>query len=146
MVQAAGCTILVVDDEPGILSALEGLLGRQGYTVTTAVNGALAWEHLQAKRYDVILVDIHMPEIDGTAFYAMLQQYYPSLCSRVVFLTGDTLGDTTKAFLEQGGQPYVYKPCGADEILHAIEQVLRTADNPPYPEIVRDTCDNSRQR
>jgi len=127
MGQLTPCTILVVDDERGIRRALEGLLGRQGHTVVTAVNGSLAWEHLPGKHYDVILVDLLMPEVDGTAFYAMLQQYYPSFCSRVVFLTGDTLGDTTKTFLEQCGQPYVYKPCGAAEVLHAIAQVRRAA-------------------
>src|SRR5262245_41143927 len=101
MTQPTPCTILLVDDEPSLLSALERLLCHQGYTVTTARNGALAWAHLQAQRYDVILCDLLMPEIDGQAFYTLLQQYAPFLCTRVIFLTGDTLGETTRRFLEQ---------------------------------------------
>ena len=117
-----------MDDERGICSALATLLRRQGHTVVTAGNGALAWEHLHAQRYAVILCDILMPEVDGQAFYALLQQYYPSLCARVLFLTDDSLGDTTRAFLEQSCRPWLYKPCGAAEVLHAIEQVLSAVD------------------
>lgn len=130
MTQAATCTMLIVDDESGILSALEALLQRHGYTVTTASNGARAWEHLQAQHYNVILVDILMPELDGQGFYRRLQLDYPALCSRVIFLTGDTLGDTTKAFLEQSGRPFLYKPCGAEDVLRAIEQVLGAIHDP----------------
>src|SRR5262245_17401116 len=65
MAQHTSCAILIVEDEPSIATALAGLLDRQGYTVTTAGNGALAWEHLRTQCYDVILCDIHMPELDG---------------------------------------------------------------------------------
>jgi len=130
MAQHTSCAILIVDDESGIVGALAGLLDRQGYTVTTAGNGALAWEHLRAQRYDVILCDLLMPEIDGQAFYTMLQRHYPSLCARVIFLTGDTLGETSTAFLQQCGQPWLYKPCGAAEVLRAIEQMLGGTDGP----------------
>jgi len=51
-------TILIIDDEPGIVSALAGLLERHGYIVSTAGNGALAWEHLHTQRDDVILCDL----------------------------------------------------------------------------------------
>jgi len=100
--QTAG-TILIVDDEPSFRSVLSGLLRRQGYTVVTAGNGALELEQLPAQRYDVILCDILMPEMDGQAFYTRLQLGYPALCSRVIFLTGDILRDTTTAFLHQYG-------------------------------------------
>ncbi len=128
--QPAAGTILVVEDEPNFRSVLSQMLRRQGYTVVTANNGALAWEHLRAQRYDVILCDILMPEISGPAFYILLQLGYPALCSRVIFLTGDILRDTTTAFLQQCGQPWLYKPCEAAAIRQAITQVLRTADAP----------------
>src|SRR5262245_43149367 len=130
MAQFRSYTILLVDDEPGILHALAVLLQRQGHTVVTASNGASAWEHLDTHSYDVILCDLLMPEINGQAFYTLLQQYYPSLCSRVIFLTGDTLGESTTAFLHQCGQPWLYKPCGAEEVLHTIAQVLAADDRP----------------
>jgi len=123
-------TILIIDDEPGIVSALAGLLERHGYIVSTAGNGALAWEHLHTQRDDVILCDMLMPEVDGQAFYTMLQGHDPSLCARVIFLTGDTLGEASTAFLHQCGQPWLFKPCGAAEVLRAIEQVLGGTDDP----------------
>ena len=124
MAQPTPCTILIVDDEPSLLNVLAELLHRRGYTVTTASNGARAWEQLNAQCYDVILCDLLMPDIDGQVFYTLLQQHYPSLCSRVIFLTSDTIGETSTAFLQQCGQPWLYKPCGAAEVVYAIEQVL----------------------
>ena len=120
--------ILIIDDEPGIVSALVALLERQGYTVTTAGNGARALEHLSAQHYDVILCDLLMPEMDGQTFYTLLQEHHPSLCTQVIFLTGDTLGEASTAFLHQCGQPWLYKPCGAAEVMRAIEQVLSSTD------------------
>ena len=130
MAQQTPCTILIVDDEPSVVIALAELLRRQGYTVATASNGALALEYLHAQPYDVILCDLLMPEIDGQTFYTTLQRDYPSLYPRVIFLTGDTVGATSTAFLQQCGQPWLYKPFGASEVLHAIAQVLRAADGP----------------
>jgi CheY-like chemotaxis protein len=118
-------------------SVLSQLLCRHGYTVATASNGARAWEHLQVQRFDVILCDLLMPEMDGQAFYALLQLCYPALCSRVIFLTGDILRDTTTAFLRQCGQPWLYKPCGAAEVLRTIEQMRGTAGSPSLVEAMR---------
>ena len=83
-------SILVIDDEPSIVHALRRLLQRDGYVVETAGNGRYALAALQAKRYDVILCDLHMPDVDGPAFYAILVRQYPALRHRVIFLTGDT--------------------------------------------------------
>jgi len=124
MAPSRPATILIIDDDPGIVTALVALLQRQGYMVTTAGNGALAWEHLRTQRYAVILCDLLMPEIDGQAFYTLLQQHYPCLASRVIFLTGDMLGDTTTTFLHACGQPWLFKPCRSEEVVHAIAQML----------------------
>ena len=64
-------TILVIDDEPSVVRALTGLLRRDGYRVDTASNGRYALVQLQERLYDVILCDLHMPELDGQAFYAV---------------------------------------------------------------------------
>src|SRR5947209_6675127 len=84
-------TILLVDDEPSFASGLAHLLRHDGSTVDTVANGRLALEHLQAQRYDVVLCDLRMPELDGPDFYALLSQQHAYLRQRVIFLTGDTL-------------------------------------------------------
>src|SRR4029453_4902758 len=65
-------TILVIDDEPSVIRALTGLLRRDGYHVGTASNGRHAMVQLQEQPYDVIVCDLHMPDLDGPAFYALL--------------------------------------------------------------------------
>ena len=119
-------TILLIDDEPSFVSALARLLRHDGSTVDTAADGHGALRQLQGHRYDVVLCDLRMPGLDGVAFYDMLRQHHAYLRKRVLFLTGDTLGAESTAFLEQCGQPWVYKPCNAADIRTAIQQLLQT--------------------
>ena len=125
MAQQTALAILVVDDEPSFTSGVAVLLRRDGHTVDTAGNGELALAQLQERRYDIVLCDLHMPDIDGPTFYDILRRQYPSLCQRVIFLTGDTLRVHSLAFLEQCGQPWLSKPCRIAAIRSAIAQVRR---------------------
>jgi CheY-like chemotaxis protein len=120
-------SILVIDDEVSLVRALARLLQRDGYVVTTARNGRHALAALQGQRYDVILCDLRMPELDGRAFYAQLQQQAPALCQRVIFLTGDTGGETSRTFLTQCGRPWLRKPSPITTIRRAIQQVLQAS-------------------
>jgi CheY-like chemotaxis protein len=119
--------ILVIDDEVSLVRALVRLLQRDGYVVATASNGRQALAALQAQRYDVILCDLRMPELDGRAFYAHLQQWAPALCQRVIFLTGDSSAADHQAFLAQCGRPWLDKPCSIAVLRHAMQQVLGRA-------------------
>jgi len=116
-------TILIVGHARGWVVTLVGLLHRQGYTVVTASTGALAWSQLPVRPYEVILCALDRPESDGHAFYALLQQDYPALCPRVIFLTDDTMGATDVVVPQEGGQTLVHKTCGVTEVLGAIAQV-----------------------
>lgn len=116
--------ILVVDDEPTIVTLLATMLSADGYEVDTAGNGVIALEKLREGTYDLILSDITMPELDGPSFYRMLVQHHPRLCPRVIFLTGDTANPKTVAFLEQIGTPALRKPFRIDEVRCLIKQVL----------------------
>jgi CheY-like chemotaxis protein len=120
-------SILLIDDEPSFVRALARLLQRDGYIVATAGNGRSGLAALQGKRYDVILCDLRMPELDGRAFYAHVQQRAPSLCQRVIFLTGDSSAAEHQAFFTQCGRPWLDKPCSTAAIRHAIAQVLERA-------------------
>jgi CheY-like chemotaxis protein len=119
--------ILVIDDDPGIVRALVRLLRRDGYTVDTAGNGRHALAQLQVQRYDVILTDLRMPELDGRAFYTHLLQQYPALRQRVIFLTGESGAADTRAFLAQCGQPWLAKPYAIAALRRTIQQVRRSA-------------------
>ena len=120
-------TILLIDDEVSFVRGLARLLQRDGYTVHTAANGQHALAQLHTQRYDVILCDLRMPVLDGPTLSTIVQQHDPALRQRMIFVTGDTLGVESTAFLAQCGQPYLYKPCTAADIRHAIQQVLGPA-------------------
>jgi CheY-like chemotaxis protein len=96
-------TILIMDDAPAFVRELAHLLSRDGATVDTASNGNRALALLQERCYDVILGDLHMPDLDGPAFYDILASQYPYLCLRVIILTGDTWNADSTAFLRQCG-------------------------------------------
>jgi len=116
--------ILVIDDEPSIVRGLTLLLRRDGYTVETATNGQHALAQLHAQPYDVILSDLRMPELDGRAFYTVVQQQYPAFQQRVIFLTGNGDEADSQAFLAQCGQPWLRKPCPIAVLRRTIQQVL----------------------
>jgi CheY-like chemotaxis protein len=116
--------VLVVDDEPGILRGLTRLLQRDGHSVESATDGHAALALLEEGGCDLILCDLRMPTLDGQTFYGLLQQQHPTLCQRLIFMTGDTLGVDSQAFLAQCGLPWIAKPCRIEEIRAAITRVL----------------------
>jgi CheY-like chemotaxis protein len=120
-------SILVIDDEPRLVRALAILLRRDGYHVETASNGRHALAQLQVQRYDVIVSDLSMPEMDGRTFYTHLRQQAPGLARRVIFFTGAYGEASSAAFLAQCGQPWLPKPCPIAVLRRTIQQVLQTA-------------------
>jgi two-component system NtrC family sensor kinase len=118
-------TILLVDDEPGMASALARLLRRDGHTVETTANGRLALAMLQERAYDLILSDLRMPELDGPGLYRALEVHYPHLCQRFILLTGDTLSPEVFAFVAESGVPRLTKPFTAAAVRSVIQQALR---------------------
>ena len=124
--------VLLIDDNPTFAQALAKLLRRDGASVDMVDNGQRAVAHLQARPYDVLLCDLRLPALTGSAFYALLRERYPHLCSRVIFLTGDTLGAESTAFLAQCGQPWLQKPFTAAALRRTLQQVyppLRSPQN-----------------
>ena len=68
-----------------------------------------------------------MPELDGPSFYRLLERQQPHLCSRLIFLTGDTLEPATQAFLEASGAPCLLKPFTIAEARRVIQRTLQGA-------------------
>jgi two-component system NtrC family sensor kinase len=120
--------ILVVDDETSIAKALGYLLRRDGHQVDTAANGRLALQKLQERSYDLILCDLRMPELDGPSLYRELATHSPQLLQRFIFLTGDTLGPETEAFLQQVGIPRLSKPFRAAEVRRVVQRSLQARE------------------
>jgi PAS domain S-box-containing protein len=125
-----GKRVLVVDDEPGIAGVLAEVLQLDGHTVAMVAHGGAALERLREQTYDLILSDIRMPELDGPGLYWEIERSYPTLLSRIVFLTGDTLSPGTREFLEQTGVPCLSKPFSLMEVREIVQRVLQASEEP----------------
>lgn len=115
--------ILVVDDEPHIQHYLLATLEAWGHTVRVASDGAEALQLLEHTAFDAIITDLRMPNVGGRAFFEALQQDRPDAARRVVFATGDTVGDDAQAFLETAGRPLLRKPFTQRELRAALAAV-----------------------
>jgi PAS domain S-box-containing protein len=120
--------VLVVDDEPDLSEMLADVLKTYGHEVDTAPNGVVALETLGSRSYDLILSDIRMPELDGPGLYREVARRDPMMSSRFIFLTGDTLGSETRAFIEESAVPTIKKPFAVDEILRVMQETIKRSD------------------
>ncbi len=101
------------------------MLTAKGFKVGIAANGKLAEAKLQESRYDLILIDVRTPVMNGKELYEWINEKYPELVSRVIFTTGDVMGGDTQSFLEQSGQPFLPKPFTPDELITIVRETLR---------------------
>ncbi len=113
--------ILIVDDEKPILNLIRISLSNAGYLCDTAEDGNEALEKIDNGKYDLILLDIMLPEIDGFE----LMEYIRPLEIPVIFLTAkNAVSDRVKG-LRMGAEDYVIKPFEIAELIARVEVVLR---------------------
>jgi CheY-like chemotaxis protein len=122
----AAAIVLVVDDEVTILEMLDRLLTKRGYRVETANSGTEAVERVALGHdYDVILLDVFMPDQEGKETYEKIVGLRPDLTRRIIFITGDATVPDTEAFLEKTGASYVAKPFNLDVLVATIQATLQ---------------------
>jgi DNA-binding NtrC family response regulator len=111
--------ILLVDDEERFRANLEKMLGAQGLTVNGKGSGAEALEELKLRPYDVIVLDIRMPGMDGLTTLKEIKQIDPEV--EVIILSGHASMDAAVEINRLGGYDYLMKPCPLEELLLKIE-------------------------
>ena len=116
-------SILVVDDEAEIRETLTEILTTARHRVVAASSGSEALERLAAERFDVILTDIRMPDLDGRALYHAIVQRWPGQAGRVIFITGDTLASTLREFVSGSGRPVIEKPFLPSEVRRIVAEL-----------------------
>jgi DNA-binding response OmpR family regulator len=116
--------ILAVEDEPGIREVYHRALADQGYGVDFAGNGVAAESMLMKQDYDLLLVDIKTPVMDGKQLYYYIKNRYPQLVNKIIFTTGDVMGNDTQDFLKQTGRPFLLKPFSPDELNALVKETL----------------------
>jgi DNA-binding response OmpR family regulator len=116
-------SILIVEDEAGIGEFCHRVLSSHGHRVDVAANGKVAQDMIKIKEYDLLLVDIRMPVMDGVELYRWLNEQYPQIASRVIFITGSTLGQDTLNFLNQTRRPFLLKPLSTDKLIGLVKRL-----------------------
>jgi len=123
--------ILVVDDEPDILGVVTYQLSREGFRVSTAVNGRAAIEAATAEVPDLIVLDLMMPELDGYETLRLIRDNPRTSRIPIVLLTARDEDEQKIRGLELGADDYVTKPFNARELVLRVQAVLRRTTAEP---------------
>ena len=114
--------ILIVDDEPRICDSLQILLGDQDYKVVTATSGHEALAFLSENAFDVVLMDIVMPDMNGYQLLDYINTRRPD--TFVIFITGHTTLDSAVSTLRKGAYDYLKKPFDYDELIKTVQNAI----------------------
>ncbi|MGD8817943.1 MAG: response regulator transcription factor [Acidobacteriota bacterium] len=123
--------ILVVDDEPDILSILVYQLSREGFRVSTAVTGQAALTTAVEERPDLVILDLMLPGIDGYEVLQRLRQNERTRTIPVILLTAREEEEERIRGFEHGADDYVTKPFSARELVYRVRALLRRAHAEP---------------
>ncbi|MBK1990026.1 response regulator [Sphaerospermopsis aphanizomenoides BCCUSP55] len=126
--------ILVVDDDESIVKVLTQLLTEQNYVVDVAKNGEAGWELVESCEYDLILLDVMLPKLDGISFCRRLRDHKNPVL--VLLLTArDTTTDKLQG-LDSGADDYVVKPFNVQELAARIRALVRRKSTSTSPVLI----------
>jgi signal transduction histidine kinase len=127
----AGRHLLIVDDEPDVRDTLAEILARDGYQIDIADGGRAALDRIGRRRYDVVVSDIRMPDIDGIMLYRRVRELGTGLDQRFIVVTGDTLSPSIRDFLDEARLPCIDKPFVPAEVRRLVAAVAGGAPRTP---------------
>lgn len=120
-------TVLVVDEEPAILRALRAGLEARGYRVEAAATCGRAIERIAAERFDVVLLDLGLPDDDGVHVVQRVREWSDV---PIIVLTADGHEQRKIVALDEGADDYILKPFSMPELLARIRVALRHRARP----------------
>ncbi|MGB3405041.1 MAG: response regulator [Microcoleaceae cyanobacterium] len=123
--------ILLVEDDQGLAEGLQTALRDQQYLVDMAVDGQQGWELAEAFGYDLILLDLLLPKLNGIAFCQKLRQQGKS--TPVLLMTAQNSSTQKVEGLDAGADDYVVKPFETSELLARVRALLRRGQDIPTP-------------
>ena len=119
-------TILVVDDDKSILRTFTRILQKSGYEIDVAETGKEAMEKAENRHYDLALVDIRLPDMDGTDLLAKLKKQLQHTVK--IMITGFPSLETGVKALDEGADAYLVKPVKPQELLMLLEEKLKNRE------------------
>lgn len=109
--------ILVVDDEEIVRRSYARALAGENCKVDAVAGGQDALQLMEQRPFDVVLLDLMMPGIDGMSVLRTIKKNWPE--SEVIIITGNPAVDTAKEAISLGAYDYLAKPVGPDDVIHA---------------------------
>ncbi len=119
--------ILVMEDDLNVAKGLEMILSEEGYQVNLAGTGALAMQAFNEKRYDLLVADLRLPDIDGMEIIKQVKNDTPE--TEVVVITGYGTAATAVEAMKIGVHDFLSKPFTDDQIKSAINEALITQES-----------------
>jgi DNA-binding response OmpR family regulator len=123
--KATGRKVLVVDDEPVVASSMRRTLNRRGFQVDEAFSGNDALNRILNQMYDLVLLDMRMPDSSGLELLPTIKKHRPKL--PVVMVTGYASIDTAVEAIQRGASDYMAKPFTPDELYATANRAIRGA-------------------
>ena len=115
--------VMMVDDEVEFLSTLTKRLRKRGVHITGVESGEKALETLERGQYDVVILDVRMPGMDGIEVLRIIKDRYPLV--EVIMLTGHANVEVAVQGMELGAFDYLMKPMDIDELLYKVEDAFK---------------------
>ena len=126
-----GVRVLVVEDTPVNQKVLQAILSRNGYVAEVAANGLEAIRALESSRYDLVLMDVHMPVLDGLTATRVIRGNPEWRSIPVVAMTARAMNGDREQCIEAGMDGYLAKPVEAAQLLACIREQLSRGALPP---------------
>ncbi len=117
--------ILIIEDEPTLLDKLAEKLRGDGYVVSTAMDGEVAWEKVRSEKPDLVVLDIMLPNLDGLSLCRMIRNESSTAKIPIIIVTARNNEVDKIIGLESGADDYLVKPFGLGEFLARVRAVLR---------------------
>jgi len=113
--------ILIVDDQFSVRETLKAILEHKGYRVATAKDGAEAIEMVKKKHYDIIFLDVKLPDMNGVETFEQVKKIDPN--AAVIMMTGYSLDDLVRRAISQGAYTCIYKPFDMEKVIELVEEI-----------------------
>lgn len=121
-------SVLIIDDDIGMTETLYDIMTDLGYRVEVAKDGFKAMEKVRAQTFDVILMDIKMPGINGVETIKQIKGIRPE--ATVMMMTAYSVEDLVAEALNEGAYGIMYKPVDVNQLVEFIERVKKGGLNP----------------
>jgi DNA-binding NtrC family response regulator len=118
--------ILIVDDDPSIRQTMSVILQREGYAVDTAENGEEAIGKSEANSYTLALIDVRLPDLEGTRLLTLLRETVPRMVK--IMVTGYPVIDNAIDAISRGADGYLTKPVSKEKLLKTVTEQLMKRD------------------